>query len=162
MKNRQNDPARKALGWGMSVQSFVSDGERLDKHMGLGHRTENASLHLNHFECGQMIAVIRRPGAVGKQEALVPAVVGLTHRGMDADIRGNAGQDNVLDAFLPQKHVEVRAIEGAFAWLIDDRFSGQWGQFGNDLPSRFSPRQNTPARSRIAYARADAAAAPAF
>src|SRR6266850_7836570 len=54
-------------------------------------RAEDSSLHLDQFDRRPMVVFIRRSGAVLEQQALIAAIIGLTHRRMDADIGRNAG-----------------------------------------------------------------------
>ena len=62
--------------------------------------------------------------AVGGHEALVAAVVGLPHGGVDADFRGDAGDDELLDAAVLQDGMQVGGPKSAFAGLVDDRLAG--------------------------------------
>ncbi len=63
-----------------------------------GDRAEHAALHRHHLQRGQVVAVVGGAGAVLEQQALVAAVVGVAHRGVHADVGGDAGEDEVGDA----------------------------------------------------------------
>ncbi len=73
-----------------------------------------------------------------------------------------AGQNDVLDALLPQKHIEICSVKGPLARFVDDRLAWQWCQFRDDFPTRLSPGENASARPGIADACANSATAPAF
>lgn len=80
-----------------------------------------------------MVAEVGGPAAILEQEALVAAVVGLTHRGMDADIGRDPGQHDVLDPPLPQEQIDVGREEGSLAGLVDDGLAGGGCQLRDDL-----------------------------
>src|SRR5581483_3391758 len=103
-----------------------------------------------------------RAGAIAEQQALEAAVVRFAHRGVHANIRGDAREDDVLNAAPPQQHVEVGAVEGTFARLVDHRLVGERCQLRDDLPARFAAREDASARAVVADARADALTSPAF
>ncbi len=107
-----------------------------------------------------MVVVVGRAGAVRQDQALVPAIVGLAHRRVHADIGRDAGKDDVVDALEPQQHVEVGGAERALAGLVDDRFAWQRRQFGDDVPAALTADEHSPARPRVADAGADALASP--
>ncbi|EGE55512.1 hypothetical protein RHECNPAF_9300166 [Rhizobium etli CNPAF512] len=109
-----------------------------------------------------MVAVIGRAAAIFQQQAFETAVIGLAHRGGDADIGGDAGQDDVCDALLVEDQFKVGGAEGTLARLVDDRFAFDRIEFGDDVPSGFAAGQDTPARTRIADPGADPLRAPAF
>lgn len=67
---------------------------------------------------------ITRGGGIFQQEAIVAAVVGVAHGGGDADVGGDAHEDEVLDSPVAEEEVEIRVGEGAAAWFVDDRFAG--------------------------------------
>ena len=106
--------------------------------------------------------MIRGGCAVGKEEALKPAIVCLAHRGMDTDIRRYTRDDNVLNHFLPEQHVEIGTVERTFSRLVDDGFAGFGRQLRNDVPARFSAREDASAGAWIAYTGAYSAAPPVF
>ena len=62
--------------------------------------------------------------AVLEHQAVVAAVVGLAHRGVDADLGGDAADDELCDAAAAQDGVEVGGVERALAGLVDDRLAG--------------------------------------
>ena len=55
---------------------------------------------LTIFERRRVVAEVGGAAAVLEQQALEAAVVGLAHGGVDADVGGDAGQDEVVDAAL--------------------------------------------------------------
>ena len=74
-------------------------------------RAENATLHGDHLQRRQVVAVVGGRGAVRQQQAFEAAVVGVAHRGVDADVGRDAGQDQVLDAARAQHQFEVGRIK---------------------------------------------------
>ena len=57
--------------------------------------------------------------AIGEHDAAVAAVVGLAHRGVDADLGGDAAHQQGLDAVIAEEPIEVGVVEGALAGLVD-------------------------------------------
>ena len=64
------------------------------------------------------------PHAILENEAVVAAIVGLAHRGVDAHLGRHAGDDELLDASVLQDGVEIGGVERALAGLVDDRLAG--------------------------------------
>src|SRR4051794_11983743 len=88
--------------------------ERGDEGVGRGDGAEDAALHLDHLQGGEVVVVIGGASAILEQQALVAAVVGLAHGGVDTDVGCDAGEHQVGDAGGPQAQVEVGGIERAF------------------------------------------------
>ena len=95
--------------------------QRLEEALRGRHRAEHAALHLDHVERGEMVLDLGRRAAIRQQQALVAAVVGVAHRGVHADVGGDAGEDDVADALRLQHQFEVGGEERALARLVDDR-----------------------------------------
>ena len=70
-----------------------------------------------------MIVVVCGAGAIRKNQTLVATIIGLTHRGMNADIRGDAGQNEILNSLLPQEHIEICRVKGTLPRLVNDRLA---------------------------------------
>jgi hypothetical protein len=128
----------------------------------LGAVTRSADLHLDHLQRVVVVAPVGRAAAVLDQHAFEAAVVGLAHRGVDADVGGDAGQHDVLDAAQPQHQFEVGGAERALAGLVDDGLARQRRQIGDDVPARLAAHQDAAARTGVADPGADLARAPAF
>jgi hypothetical protein len=79
-----------------------------------------------------------------KDQTFVAPIVGLTHRRVHTDVRGDPGQDKVLNAFLPQEHVQVCRIERTFPRFVDHRLAVQWRQLLDDIPTRLAASENSP------------------
>ena len=79
---------------------------------------------------------------------------------MDANVCGDAAEDDVPDASSLKEHIEIGPIERTFARLIDNAFSGWRSNVGNDLPAGFGTGQNFARRARDHDAGSDAPAAP--
>ena len=136
--------------------------DRGDERFARAHRSEYATLHLDHLQGSEMVAVVGRPAAILQQHAFEPSVVRLPHGGMDADIRGDAGEHEVSNAARTQDQLQIGGAEAALTGLVDDRFSIARSKLGNDLPARLPAHQDATARSGIADAGADLLRAPAF
>ena len=96
--------------------------------------------------------------AVFEHEAVVAAVVGFPHRGVDADLRRHAGDDELLDVLVLQDGVQVGGVERALARLVDDRLAGLGIKLGNDVVAGFASHQNAAHRAGVADRRGAAAA----
>ena len=86
--------------------------------------------------------------AVLEHEAVVAPVVGFAHRGVDADFRRHAGDDELLDAAVLQDRVKVGGVEGALARLVDDRLAGLRVELGDDVVARLAAHQDAAHRAR--------------
>ncbi len=96
--------------------------------------------------------MVGRTTAVFQQKAFVAAVICLAHRRRDADIGGDSGEDNVLDALLVEDEFEVGGAERTLAGLVDDRLAFDRIEFGDDVPAGFATRQDAAAGAGIANA----------
>ena len=104
-----------------------------------------------------LIAAAWLPASVAAQQssrmqALVAAIVPLAHGRVDADVGGDAGQDQVGDPALPQDQIEVGRAEGPLARLVDDRLAGQRRQLRDDLPAGLAADQDAAAGAGVADA----------
>ncbi len=116
----------------------------------------------DHAQGRRMVARVGRPAAVFQQQALEATVIGFAQGGVHADVGGDAGQDQIVDAAGAQDQFRVGGAEGAFAGLVEHDFSGQRCQLVDDFPARLATYQNLAARTWVADSRADALRAPAF
>src|SRR2546428_91184 len=68
----------------------------------MGNPAEDAALRFDHLERGGV--KFREVGAhaVFRHEAVVAAIIGLAQRGVDADLGGDAGEDELADAAILQ------------------------------------------------------------
>ena len=64
---------------------------RGDERLGVCDGTKDASLHLDHLQGSQVVSVVRCPCTIREHQAFITAVIRLSHRGVNADIGGNAG-----------------------------------------------------------------------
>ncbi len=88
------------------------------------------------FKRGEVVVVVGGAGAVGEQQALVAAVVGVAHRRVHAHVGGDAGEHEVGDAVSPQQEIEVGGVERALARLVDHELAVDGRDLGHDLPAR--------------------------
>lgn len=84
----------------------------------MSHCAEHTALHFDHAQGRRMVGGIGRAAAVFEQHALEAAVIGFAHGGVHADIGGNAGQDQVVDAACAQDQFQIGGAEGAFGSVI--------------------------------------------
>ena len=124
--------------------------------------TENAALHLDHLERMVVISLVGRPAAILEQQAFETAVVRLAHRGVHADIGGDAGEDHILDCAQSQHQFEIGGAERALARFVDDRLVFFRSEVGDDVPARLAAHQDEAAWPRIADAGADPTRTPAL
>src|SRR5712691_12944825 len=90
-------------------------------------------------------------------EAVIAPIVGLTDSGVDADLGGHPGDDELLDSMVLEYRVQVGSEEGAFARLVNHRLGRQRVEFRNDVVSGFATYQDAAHRANIT----DAGLAPA-
>jgi hypothetical protein len=114
-------------------------------------------LHLDHLDSVVVIALVGRAAAVLEQQALEPAVVGLAHRCVDADVGRDPGQYDVVDAAQTQHELEIGRTERALTGFVDDRFAFRGREVRDDLPAGFAAHQYAAARPGITDARTDLA-----
>src|SRR5215472_12404634 len=68
---------------------------------------EDAALRLDHRDAGSVEFGEVRAGAVFQHQAVEAAVVGLAHRGVDADLGGDAADEKLRDVAAAQHGFEV-------------------------------------------------------
>ena len=90
--------------------------------------------------------------AVGQDDAAVTAVVSLAHGGVDADLGGDAGDDQILDAAIPQRQLQVGLEECALAGLIDHRLAFDRIKLWDDVVAGLAAHQDAAHRSGVADA----------
>ena len=140
---------------------FADDHDKAPISAGGGRdRAEHAALHLDHLQRVVVVALVGRGAAILDQHAFKAAVVGLAHGGVDADVGGDAGEHDVLDAAQPQHQFEIGGAERALAGLVDDGLARQRREIGDDLPAGFAAHQHPAAWAGIADSRADLPRAP--
>mmetsp|Transcript_22375 Transcript_22375/g.55281 ORF Transcript_22375/g.55281 Transcript_22375/m.55281 type:complete len:269 (-) Transcript_22375:382-1188(-) len=125
---------------------------------------KNSALHVHHLDGRRVVRGICCCRPVLQQQTLVPEVVRLPHCGVHAHIRGDAAEDEALDAARPEHQVHVRVGEGALAGLVDDVLAGQGGELGDKIPPGLAAREDPAAGARVANADAPTGlpAAPAL
>src|SRR6185436_8004099 len=96
---------------------------------------ENAALGFNHLKSHFVKRGKVGAHAIGGNETIITAIIGFADGGVDADLGGHAGDDELLDAAILEDRMEVGGEECAFAGLVDDGFAGQRVDFGDDVVS---------------------------
>src|SRR5271165_5453106 len=86
-----------------------------------GDPAEDPALCLDHAQPHLLKLREIRADAIGNDDALVAAVVGLAHGRIDADLGGDPADDQLSDAAVLQHRVEIGGEECALAGLVDDR-----------------------------------------
>ena len=115
---------------------------------------EHAVLHVDHLDRRGVVTGVGGAASVLEQEALVPAVVGLAHGGVDADVGGDAPEDDAFDPARAQDEVQVRRAEGSLPRLVHDVLGAQRVELGDDVPAGLAPYEDPAARPGVADARA--------
>ena len=87
---------------------------------GVGDPAEDAALCLDHFQADALEFREIRTNAIGYDEALVTAVVGLTRGGVHAHLGGDAGDQQLGDPACGEDVLQFGGIERALAGLVDD------------------------------------------
>src|ERR1700744_5458023 len=72
--------------------------QRGQQRLRSGHRTENAALGLDHGQARLVEFREIRRAAIRQHDAAEAAIVGLAHRGVDADLGGHAADEQRVDA----------------------------------------------------------------
>ena len=98
------------------------------------------------------------PAAVGQHDAAIAAVVGLAHGGVDADFGGDAGDDQIVDAAILQREIEIGGVERALAGLVDHRLAVDRIKLGDDVVAGLAAHQDAAHRTGVADALARRAA----
>jgi hypothetical protein len=117
---------------------------------GLGGPAEDAALRGDHRQAHPVELGEVRADAVGQHQALVAAVVGLAHRGVDADLGRHAGDDQLADSCLREQFAEAGAVERALARLVDHRLAGGRGELVDDVVSVLAAHQDSAVRPGVA------------
>jgi hypothetical protein len=122
----------------------------LDNGGGRTGPADDGGLCADHLESGLFEVGEVAFGAVLDEEALVAAVVGFAHGGLDADFGSDAGDEEVGDAIAIEDLGERGVVERAFAGFVDDNFGGKRGEFGDDLMAVLAADEDTAHRAGIA------------
>ena len=101
-------------------------------------------------------------GAIRQHQAVEAAIVRFAHRRVDADLGGDAADDQLRDAAAAQHRLEVGGVERALAGLVDHRLAGGGGEFGDDVVAGLAAHQDAAHRAGIADAAGELAARAAL
>ena len=126
--------------------------KRFDKSIRAGYPAENPALRLDHRQSG--LVELREIGtaAIAEHDAAIAPVVGFAHRRVDADLGGDAANDQRLDCVILQNQGEIGLEERALAGLVDHRLAGRGIKLGNDLVTGLAANENATHRTRRANA----------
>jgi hypothetical protein len=116
--------------------------DNVDELFRCGHATKDATRLLCRFDASVVKRGICSGGTVLKEKTFETSVVGITHGRGNANIGGDSGEDEVLDASVAEDDVQVCRVERSLAWLVDDRLVFVWLELWNDIPSRFSANKD--------------------
>jgi hypothetical protein len=109
-----------------------------------------------------VVALVGRAATVFEQQALEAAIIGFPHCRMHANVGGDAGEDEIVDAARGQDELQVCGAERSLAGLVDDRLSWQRLEFLDDIPAPLAADENAPARALVPDPGADALRAPSL
>jgi L-2-hydroxycarboxylate dehydrogenase (NAD+) len=96
----------------------------------IGHRAEG---EVNRVKTVPVAALLCLPCGILHDEGVKVTVCGVSGGGFDADIRGHAAQNEVLDPLRRKKGLQPRPTEDARAGFVDDNLAGAWGEFLDDV-----------------------------
>ena len=144
----RNPPATAVLG--ISSESTCSTAAEF------GDPAKNAALGLDHLQAHLVKLGKVGCAAICQHHAAIAAVVGLAHGGVDADLGGDAADQQILDAVALQHIAELGGVERALARLVDHDLAVERIQFGNDVVAGLAANENAPHRPGIADAQATA------
>ena len=117
-----------------------------------GDPAENAALGLDHLQAHLVEFGKVGCAAVRQHHAAIAAVVGFAHGGVDADLGGDAADQQILDAVALQHVAEFGGVERALARLVDHDLAVERIQLGNDVVAGLAANENAPHRPGIADA----------
>ena len=89
----------------------------------MGNPAEDSSLSLDHLQTGFLKLWEIRSDAVGGDQAIESSIIGFTNGGVDANLGGHSGDDELLNVQVLQQGMQVGGKEGTFARLVDDGFA---------------------------------------
>ena len=87
---------------------------------GVGDPAEDAALRLDHLQADALEFGEIRTDAIGYDQALVAAVVGLAGGGVHAHLGGDAGDQQLGDPGCGEDVLQFGGVERALAGLVDD------------------------------------------
>ncbi len=131
---------------------FRRTDERVEHRCRSGNRAENAALSLDHSQAHIVELGEIGGAAVRQHDATEAAIVGLTYRGIDADLGGDAADKQRLDVPVLENEREVGLVEGALPRLVDHRLARHRIKLGDDVVSGLAPHQDAAHRSGCANA----------
>ena len=160
-KNAFQSPATQMLRFRSSV-IVTSPSSAARMRVGVRDPAEDAALRGDHLQPHRLELRKVRADAVLRHQAVVAAVVGLAHGGVDADLGGDAGHDELRDAAILENGVQIGGEEGALARLVDHRLARQRVQLGDDVVSGLAAHEDASHRARVADARSRCVRAPSW
>ena len=105
---------------------------------------EDAALGFDHGETGGVELWKVRGNAVGRHQAFESAIVRFAHRGMDTNLGGHTGDNQLPNATLFQDRAKIRREESSLAGFVDDDFAWYRSEFRYDGMPWFTSHQNSP------------------
>src|SRR6185369_9535851 len=104
-----------------------------------------------------MVRRVGRAAAITQDQTLETTIIGLAHGRADANVRRDAGQDEI--AYLPhtQGEFQIRGVERPLSGFVDDDFARDGRKFVDDVPAGLPAHQDAAALPGISYSRADPA-----
>lgn len=97
--------------------------KRRQQSRDLTHAAEDAALGVDH---GQTHGL--KGGKIGadtfrRHQTFITAIVGLAHRGIDADFGGHARHGQLLYAAMAKHRLEIGGVKRALAGIVDHGFA---------------------------------------
>ena len=123
---------------------------------GVGDPPEDAALRLDHLQPDALEFGEIRTDAIGYDQALVSAVVGLAGRGVHAHLGGDAGDEQLGDPRLGEDVLQLGGVERALARLVDDDLALDRGELVDDVVAVLAADQDAAVLAGVADALATA------
>src|SRR4029453_7252432 len=108
----------------------------------LRHPAEDSSLCLDHLQAYLLKLWEIGPHAILRDKAVIASIIGFSDSGVDTDLGGHSGDDELLDGSVLENRMLVSGKEGTFSRLINHGFGRQRIEFWNDVVAGFAAHQD--------------------
>ena len=115
--------------------------------LSLAHSAKDTTFDFDAIQGAQMQRWITGGRGVIHHDAVESSVIGFAHDRGHAHFSSDAGENEVLDAFVTQQQFEIGVREGTFARLVDHRLARQRVQFVYRVVAHFTADQQASQRA---------------
>ncbi len=125
-------------------------GRSVEQGGRVGDPAEDAALGGDHVEADAL--ELREVGAdaVGEDQDVVAPVIGFADRRVHAHLGGHPGDDERLDARVGEDLLQIGAVEGALAGLVEHDLPGQRCKLVDDVVAVLAAHQDAAVRPGVA------------